>query len=75
MKELQLQRIPFEVRDLSVGDYMWIAIAPDGSELVLPYIIERKRSDDLAHSIKGSRYHEQKVGTLLWTGLDNNFIF
>ncbi|CAB3387679.1 Hypothetical predicted protein [Cloeon dipterum] len=60
-KELELQGIPYEVRDLNVGDFLWLAIAPDGTELVLPFIVERKRSDDLAHSIKGSRYHEQKM--------------
>ncbi|XP_059477229.1 crossover junction endonuclease MUS81 [Neocloeon triangulifer] len=61
MKELQAQKIAFEIRDLSVGDFMWLAVAPNGSELVLPYIVERKRSDDLAQSIKGDRYHEQKM--------------
>lgn len=29
-------------------------------ELVLPYVIERKRMDDFGHSIKDGRYHEQK---------------
>lgn len=29
-------------------------------ELVLPYVVERKRLDDLAQSIRGTRYHEQK---------------
>jgi len=61
MKELQGRKIPFEIRDLSIGDFLWLAVAPNGSELVLPFIVERKRSDDLANSIKGSRYHEQKV--------------
>ena len=29
-------------------------------ELILPYIVERKRMDDLAGSIKDGRYKEQK---------------
>jgi len=38
------------------------------AELVLPYVVERKRSDDLAHSIKDGRFHEQKF-RLRKTGL------
>ena len=30
------------------------------AELVLPYVVERKRLDDLASSIRDSRYREQK---------------
>lgn len=47
---------------MKVGDFTWIArhkTNPD-IELVLPYIIERKRMDDLASSIKDGRFHEQK---------------
>lgn len=29
-------------------------------ELVLPYVVERKRMDDFGQSIKDGRYHEQK---------------
>ncbi|XP_034671188.1 crossover junction endonuclease MUS81 [Drosophila subobscura] len=49
-----------EVRRLTVGDFLWIARDADGSELVLPYIVERKRMDDLASSIRDGRFHEQK---------------
>ena len=34
---------------------------PDSNEIVLEYIIERKRMDDLADSIIDRRFHEQKV--------------
>lgn len=37
--------------------------APVGRELVLDYIIERKRIDDLCGSIIDGRFREQKVGT------------
>ena len=57
----------FDTRKLSVGDYLWICkpkagsgISPD-KELVLPFVIERKRLDDLVSSIKDGRFKEQKV--------------
>jgi len=37
--------------------------APTGRELVLDYIIERKRMDDLCGSIIDGRFREQKVGS------------
>ncbi|XP_016949405.1 crossover junction endonuclease MUS81 [Drosophila biarmipes] len=49
-----------EVRRLTIGDFLWVAQDPQGNELVLPYIIERKRMDDLASSIRDGRFHEQK---------------
>ena len=33
-----------------------------GDELVLNYVVERKRMDDLASSITDGRFREQKVG-------------
>lgn len=58
--ELGKNKVPFEVRHLNVGDFAWIARDQAGNELVLPYIVERKRLDDLAGSIKDGRFHEQK---------------
>ncbi|XP_016937274.2 crossover junction endonuclease MUS81 [Drosophila suzukii] len=49
-----------EVRRLTIGDFLWVAQDSEGNELVLPYIIERKRMDDLASSIRDGRFHEQK---------------
>ncbi|KAH8339542.1 hypothetical protein KR074_005727 [Drosophila pseudoananassae] len=49
-----------EVRRLTIGDFLWIAKDRAGNELVLPYIVERKRMDDLASSIRDGRFHEQK---------------
>lgn len=49
-----------EVRRLSVGDFLWIARNQKNDEVVLPYIVERKRMDDLASSIKDGRFSEQK---------------
>lgn len=40
------------------------------TELVLPYIVERKRLDDFASSIKDGRYHEQKF-RLKKSGIQN----
>lgn len=58
--ELDGHKIKYEIRRLSVGDFLWIAKDTLGHELVLPYIVERKRKDDLASSIKDGRYYEQK---------------
>lgn len=58
--ELGKNKVPYEVRHLNVGDFAWIARDQAGNELVLPYIVERKRLDDLAGSIKDGRFHEQK---------------
>ncbi|XP_075974985.1 mus81 structure-specific endonuclease subunit [Anticarsia gemmatalis] len=51
-----------EYRSLKVGDFTWIARHKEhkDQELVLPYVIERKRMDDLGASIKDGRFHEQK---------------
>ncbi|GBP28454.1 Crossover junction endonuclease MUS81 [Eumeta japonica] len=53
--------VQHEYRNLKVGDFTWIARNKiNNEELVLPYIIERKRMDDLSKSIKDGRYYEQK---------------
>ncbi|XP_030378402.1 crossover junction endonuclease MUS81 [Scaptodrosophila lebanonensis] len=57
---LQSLVVQHEVRRLTVGDFLWIARDAAGNELVLPYIVERKRMDDLASSIRDGRFHEQK---------------
>lgn len=65
--------IKCEQRALSVGDGLWIARNKvTNEEVVLNYIIERKRLDDLASSIKDGRYTEQKV-RLKRTGVENIF--
>ncbi|KAG7497339.1 crossover junction endonuclease MUS81 [Solea senegalensis] len=71
VKELQRNGVSFDVRKLNVGDFLWVARekvtplpgqlrAPAGRELVLDYIIERKRMDDLCGSIIDGRFREQK---------------
>ncbi|XP_074554984.1 crossover junction endonuclease MUS81 [Halichoeres trimaculatus] len=71
VKELQRNGVSFDVRKLNVGDFLWVAReklapvpgqlrAPVGRELVLDYIIERKRMDDLCGSIIDGRFREQK---------------
>lgn len=61
-----------EIRKLHVGDFLWIAKhkTQKSKELVLPYIVERKRVDDLSSSIKDGRFHEQKF-RLKQCGLEN----
>lgn len=62
IQSLEQHKVAYEVRRLSVGDFLWICRDNrDASvELVLPYVVERKRMDDLASSIKDGRFHEQK---------------
>ncbi|XP_034006122.1 crossover junction endonuclease MUS81 isoform X1 [Trematomus bernacchii] len=71
VKELQRNGVTFDVRKLNVGDFLWVARekvapipgqlrTPVGRELVLDYIIERKRMDDLCGSIIDGRFREQK---------------
>lgn len=60
IQELNRNNVRYEVRRLNIGDFTWIARDKSGNELVLPYIVERKRLDDLAGSIKTGRYQEQK---------------
>ncbi|XP_044921041.1 crossover junction endonuclease MUS81 isoform X2 [Mustela putorius furo] len=64
--ELQRLRVPYMVRKLHVGDFVWVAQetrprdpARPG-ELVLDHIVERKRLDDLCSSIIDGRFREQK---------------
>uniref|UniRef100_A0A671PC25 Crossover junction endonuclease MUS81 n=1 Tax=Sinocyclocheilus anshuiensis TaxID=1608454 RepID=A0A671PC25_9TELE len=71
VKELQRNGVTFDVRKLNVGDFLWVAPEkvtpvpgqlrpPVGIELVLDYITERKRMDDLCGSIIDGRFREQK---------------
>lgn len=57
LRELDKSGVKYEVKDLKVGDFAWICRDRFSSqnELVLPYIIERKRMDDFAQSIKDRR--------------------
>ncbi|GJJ68301.1 crossover junction endonuclease MUS81 [Entomortierella parvispora] len=62
-------------RALDIGDMTWIARLHNPSlegtdEVVLDYIVERKRMDDLVASIKDGRYTEQKF-RLRRSGVDH----
>jgi crossover junction endonuclease MUS81 len=71
--KLQQHGVKSETRALTVGDGLWIARNKlTNEEVVLNYIIERKRLDDLASSIKDGRYNEQKI-RLKRTGVENIF--
>ena len=61
--ELQKYGILYDVRPLQVGDFTWIAREKGFNakrEVVLDFIVERKRMDDLATSITDGRFREQK---------------
>lgn len=69
-EELTKRGIRPIMRSLELGDAQWVAKCHDidllrrhgaeGDEIVLDYIVERKRLDDLIGSIKDGRFHEQK---------------
>lgn len=66
LDELKKSGIKYESGKLNVGDFVWIARSRNVSnamttDLILNYIIERKRMDDLCSSIIDGRYKEQKV--------------
>ena len=50
LEELDALQVRYETRKLSIGDFVWIAKSPRG-DLVLPYVVERKRMDDLRYSV------------------------
>jgi crossover junction endonuclease MUS81 len=69
--ELIKKGVEPEVRALELGDAMWVAKFKDpgflsrhgeegGDEVMLDWIVERKRLDDLVGSIRDGRFHEQK---------------
>uniref|UniRef100_A0A8C6Y984 Crossover junction endonuclease MUS81 n=1 Tax=Naja naja TaxID=35670 RepID=A0A8C6Y984_NAJNA len=71
VRELQRHNVPFSIRKLHVGDFLWVAKerGPRGAELlppttarelVLDYVVERKRMPDLCGSIIDGRFREQK---------------
>lgn len=71
VRHLQRCGVNYDRRNLNIGDFLWIARERveevpgqyhqrEPRELVLPYIVERKRLDDLWQSVKDGRYEEQK---------------
>ncbi|XP_052058656.1 crossover junction endonuclease MUS81-like isoform X1 [Mytilus californianus] len=71
LPDLMKNGINCDLRELQVGDLLWLArekpeysrnFAPDHKpkELVLDYIVERKRMDDLVHSCTDGRLKDQK---------------
>ncbi|KAI0392400.1 hypothetical protein F5Y17DRAFT_361555 [Xylariaceae sp. FL0594] len=69
-EELAKKGVKPIMRALELGDALWVAKCHDpnflsrtgseGDEVVLDWIVERKRLDDLIGSIKDGRFHEQK---------------
>ena len=72
-EELLRRDVYFDQRVLDVGDITWVAISNTGQpDVILDYIVERKRMDDLASSIMDGRFFEQKL-RLSACGLRNVF--
>ncbi|CAL8085032.1 unnamed protein product [Orchesella dallaii] len=73
INELQKNGVTIYVHRLNIGDFVWVCrevtdvsgnrnrlTISRTNELILSYVVERKRTDDLAHSIRDGRFHEQK---------------
>ncbi|KAG8227725.1 hypothetical protein J437_LFUL008007 [Ladona fulva] len=69
LNHLSKAGVDYEVKKLSVGDFAWACVPflsesessnIDEKSLMLPYVVERKRVDDLGSSIRDGRFHEQK---------------
>ena len=59
--KLDMQKIPYFVGCLSIGDYAFFSKAKDGSmDLLCPILVERKSVQDIAASIKDGRWLSQK---------------
>ena len=57
--------------NISLGDFIWVYQDNRTKEqLVLDYVVERKKADDLASSILDGRYKEQKF-RLKTSGISN----
>ncbi|RDL42307.1 Uncharacterized protein BP5553_02286 [Venustampulla echinocandica] len=69
-RELTKKGVAPIMRMTALGDVFWVAkmrdsallqsLGAEGDEIVLDWIVERKRLDDLVSSIIGGRFHEQK---------------
>ncbi|KAN0062559.1 Crossover junction endonuclease mus81 [Thecaphora frezii] len=62
---LEGKGVEVEVRALELGDAIWVARRKDGGgaegdEVVLDFVVERKRLDDLTSSILDGRWKDQK---------------
>lgn len=58
--KLQMSGIPSEERHLPIGDMAWVAKS-GATEVMLGTIVERKEVHDLASSLFGTRYKEQRL--------------
>ncbi|KAK1755297.1 hypothetical protein QBC47DRAFT_213673 [Echria macrotheca] len=68
--QLTKKGCPPIMRSLELGDALWVArcnnpgwlarMGAESDEVVLDWIVERKRLDDLIGSIRDGRFHEQK---------------
>ncbi|KAL5021381.1 hypothetical protein ScPMuIL_000536 [Solemya velum] len=50
--------VTYKTFHLASGDYMWIW-RRDGQQRLLPHMVERKRADDIASSLKDGRFWKQ----------------
>ena len=61
--EIKNSNIKHQKVKLNIGDFTWIARDKSSKhdDIILNFIVERKRMDDFCQSILDGRYKEQKV--------------
>lgn len=80
LDRLKDQGIRIELKNLPIGDIVWVArpkledkdeATPIDESFVLPWIIERKTGSDMCSSILDGRYEEQKYRLMRSIGVEN----
>ncbi|KAK3723803.1 hypothetical protein QZH41_019476 [Actinostola sp. cb2023] len=64
-RRLKDWNVQHKTTHLPCGDYLWLW-RQKGKEITLPVLVERKRADDLAESIKDGRFCSQKDRMIQW---------
>ncbi|XP_057306465.1 uncharacterized protein LOC130644757 isoform X2 [Hydractinia symbiolongicarpus] len=70
---LSREGIKFKTTTLPVGDYVWYHRRHKNEEK-LPTLVERKRGDDLAESLKDGRFLRQKENMKQWKIASKEFV-
>lgn len=55
---LSVEGLTYRTQQLKIGDYQWVWRC-DGQEHILPCVVERKRIDDMARTLKEGRFWTQ----------------
>ncbi|XP_046551414.1 LOW QUALITY PROTEIN: uncharacterized protein LOC124261131 [Haliotis rubra] len=64
-KRLERAGVRYRSCRLKCGDYRWVWRC-DGGEMTIPLLMERKRADDIANSLKDGRFWRQVTKMVEW---------